>query len=250
MWGKKIARLMRKAAIFAGMLCLLGTVFVKARAGSALEAPDCQPFYAEYTDSADGKFSLKNPVLKSEQELAAQLHKITQLHECLSQGISNRSEDEQGIFTYSEFFLIFAGGYQSTELTSSLKLIDLATTDDPAIIKLRDVVGVPPPEGYVFVRFYSDRQQLPDLLKPIFADPNIAGVTILTRYIAIPGAVSSTATDQLLWSRSISKTVSHELVHAYVNATLQPERIDQLPLWYHEGLAIYFIARLPGCLPV
>lgn len=240
MWGKKIARLMRKAAIFAGMLCLLGTVVVKARAGSALEVPDCQPLYAEYADSADGKFSLKNPVLKSEQELAAQLQKVTQLHGCLAQGISNRSEDEQGIFTDSEFFLIFAGGYQSTELTSSLRLIDLATTDDPAIIKLRDEVGTPPPEGYVFVRFYSDRQQLPDLLKPIFADPNIAGVTILTRYIAIPGAVSSTATDQLLWSRSISKTVSHELVHAYVNATLQPERIDQLPLWYHEGLAIYF----------
>lgn len=59
------------------------------------------------------------------------------------------------------------------------------------------------------------------------------------RYIAVLAEEKSTWPRQALQSQTLPETISHELVHAYINATLGLRGLD-LPKWYHEGIAVYF----------
>jgi hypothetical protein len=80
---------------------------------------------------------------------------------------------------------------------------------------------------------------MPPLLRRAFEGPDVAGVTILSRYIAVIAEDKKTWPQRALQLQTLPETTSHELIHAYVNSTLVPLNFN-LPTWFSEGLAIYF----------
>jgi hypothetical protein len=90
------------------------------------------------------------------------------------------------------------------------------------------------------VRIFPSREIMPELVRRSFEDENVAGVTIFTRYIAVLAEEKDARAEKILQAQALPLTLSHELVHAYVNAVLGEDDFTNLPRWYSEGLAIYF----------
>lgn len=104
--------------------------------------------------------------------------------------------------------------------------VDLRTSEVSSVAKLRDAVKIPPPSDPVLVKTFK-RNELPAVLKPVFAKPGVCGVTIAGRYIAI------IHTDLY---KEYQDILRHELVHAYITlASPKP-----LPFWFQEASAVYF----------
>jgi hypothetical protein len=182
---------------------------------------------------------LANPILTSEAELAEQTAFYSTVYQCLDEGTAAQIDGGERLHKYLEYFLIFAAGLETQVEDTRLDLVRLSTSDDPGVTKIRDEAGVEAPEGYVFVRTYNSREAMPPLVRRAFQSPEVAGVTILSRYIAILAEEKKTWAQRALQQRTLPGTTSHELLHAYVNSILLPLEID-LPAWYSEGLAIYF----------
>jgi len=138
-----------------------------------------------------------------------------------------------------EYFLIFAAGLDTAEGSSTLTLVDLTSVDLEAIRNLKEKAGLPPPEGFVFLRYYDSRASMPDLVRRAFQNEDVKGVTIFSRYIAILEEDKAILQEQILQQQTLPDTLAHELVHAYVIATLGPQNSDSFPRWFHEGVAIY-----------
>lgn len=105
-------------------------------------------------------------------------------------------------------------------------VIDLAKCKIPSIVALREVVRIPPPGQPVLVKTFR-RDRLPEVLRPAFPKPEVSGVTIAGRYVAII---------QTEFSKEYDDILAHELVHAYITlASPKP-----LPVWFQEGSAVHF----------
>ena len=163
----------------------------------------------------------------------------TDMYQCLDEGTASQIEDRERIRTLLEYFLIFAGGLDTSSDVTTLDLELLGTSSDPGVAKIRDEAWIEAPEGYVFVRSYASREAMPPLLRRAFESSEVAGVTILSRYIAVLAEEKKTWPQRALQLQTLPETTSHELIHAYVNSTLVPLKFN-LPTWYSEGLAIYF----------
>jgi hypothetical protein len=162
------------------------------------------------------------------------------MYNCLDEGTNSLSAEDRAIIqTLLEYFLVFAGGLQTPSDETTLNLVSLATSTDQAVVRSRDVAGIEAPAGYIFVRFYSSREAMPELVRQAFEAPDVAGVTILSRYIAVLAERKETWAQRALQLQTLPETISHELIHAYVNSALGQLKFD-LPAWYSEGLAIYF----------
>jgi hypothetical protein len=199
---------------------------------------NCQAVLAQLTGESNWLDHLLDPVITSQEGLLERLALYVEAHECLSNTREPLSSEMEAARTYLEYFLIFTIGYDTPEDSSYLRLVELATSDDPAVIQLRQAAGLAPPPGYIFIRFYRSRQAMPSRLRGLFAE-DTAGLTLLTRYIAILEEDTFTWEQQRLQAQTLPRTVSHELVHAYVNASIGIEALEELPRWYAEGVAIY-----------
>lgn len=104
--------------------------------------------------------------------------------------------------------------------------VDLRTCDVSSVMALREKVGIPPPKTTVLVKVF-DRESLPIVLRPSFANEGAAGVTINGRFIAI---LKTELRDEY------KDILRHELVHAYITLA-SPE---PLPLWFQEGSAVHY----------
>lgn len=104
--------------------------------------------------------------------------------------------------------------------------VNLATSKVPSVVKLREVVKIPPPTSPVLVKTFK-KESLPDVLHPAFANPGIMGVTIRGRYVAILHTE---------FPKEYEDVLSHELVHAYITQ-VSPK---PLPFWFQEGSAVHF----------
>ncbi len=104
--------------------------------------------------------------------------------------------------------------------------IDLTTSKVSSVVKLREVVKIPPPADIVLAKTFK-RESLPAVLQSAFANPNISGVTIGGRYIAIIHTDLHKEYDDIL---------AHELVHAYITLASP----NPLPFWFQEGSAVHF----------
>jgi hypothetical protein len=104
--------------------------------------------------------------------------------------------------------------------------VDLRTCDVSSVVTLREKVGIPPPSTPVLVKVF-ERNALPAVLRPSFAQEGAAGVTINGKYIAI---IKTELRDEY------ADILRHELVHAYITlASPAP-----LPLWFQEGSAVHY----------
>ncbi len=200
---------------------------------------DCEAILDRLVQEEDWIDRILDPQITTEAALAERLEFYSTVHTCLSDTPNiEQGVDAQTVNHFVEYFLIFVGGYDTFDDFSTLQLVDLAQSDDPAVVALRDEAGLAPPDGYVYVRFYKSRGAMPALVRAVF-DPNTAGVTMFTRYIAIPHDETGSWETRLLQSLTLTTTTSHELVHAYVNAALGLAELKTMPDWYAEGIATY-----------
>jgi len=104
--------------------------------------------------------------------------------------------------------------------------VDLSKSQVSSVVKLREVVKIPPPAEPVLVKVFK-RDSLPDVLKPAFVRKGTMGVTIGGRFVAIIQCELRDAQADVL---------RHELVHAYITmASPSP-----LPFWFQEASAVHF----------
>lgn len=155
----------------------------------------------------------------------------------------------------SQKFILFAADPKFTKLDRDSQLrtgliplysynrFRLSEIDDKAVKRFRDEVGLPLPKGFFFIKaFYRDGEHLdaPSQIQYYLPRPEYKGATIGERYIIIS---VEDETDNLRRAGrldQIKKTISHELIHAYVNSSTTPEIRNKLPMWFHEGVAIHF----------
>jgi hypothetical protein len=232
----------------AGLVLVLAALgFQPARFVSPASLPvraeqlDCQEVLRQLTRDKNWLDQLVDPVLDTQAQVIERLRIYSDVHACIP---ADSSMDRlKTIRKLTEYFMIFAGGYQTTREGSEDYLVDLATSKDPAVISLRQKVGIPPPPGFVYVRFYYTRQAMPELLQLSFKNPDVKGVTIFTRYVAILADKSD------LQAKSLPKTISHELVHAYLKSVQGVTDLDAFPLWFDEGMAVHFSgSSIPSCV--
>lgn len=111
------------------------------------------------------------------------------------------------------------------------KAVDLRTTTISSVVTLREVVKIPPPDEPVLLKtFYEDK--LSPLMKSVFQDKKVRGVTINGRYVAVLHTE---------FDKEYQDILKHELVHAYITlASPKP-----LPFWFQEGSAVHFSTDKP-----
>lgn len=203
-------------------------------------AANCQLLIDELKTNPDWLTRLYDPIINSPEELDDQINAYSDIFHCLTRAEGPLTDEQQSILRLTGFFLIFADGLYASEGSSTLQLVDLSIVDDPGIERIRYQTGIPPPPGYVFVRTYASREAMPPPIRQIYEDLNVAGVTMFTRYIAVLDEQKTSWPERSLQAQSLPRTISHELVHTYVNSNLGIQAINALPTWYHEGIAIYF----------
>lgn len=226
------------------LLCPFSSTLPKpSRAGwitediSSQEA--CELILEPITNGDISYDQLSNPILSTQAEIDERVDMYTSMYQCLAEGAAAQIDDRERIRTLLEYFLIFAGGLDTPSAETTLELELLATSSDPGVAKIREEAGLEPPGGYIFVRSYASRDAMPPLLRRAFETQEVAGVTILSRYIAVLAEEKKTWAQRALQLQTLPDTTSHELIHAYVNSSLVPLE-NNLPAWYSEGLAIYF----------
>src|SRR5262249_23623931 len=76
---------------------------------------------------------------------------------------------------------------------------------------------------------YQSKAAIPTPIQALFRE-NVEGITRWCRFIAVTTENKS--------DEEIADTVSHELAHAYISASLGLSS-NKLPRWFHEGVAQY-----------
>jgi len=195
--------------------------------GALLEAPDGQERFA-------------NPAFRTPAEVDAAVAERRQMLACL-ESVRFRTvlpDWFPAIRGHLELFLSFAAPPVDAR-TDALELIDLATVDDPAARRLREDVGLAPPAGFVFVRYFERREEMPEPIRWAFESPQTQAVTLSSRYVAVLSRAGLAGGPAI--RRSLEATFSHEMVHAFLNARLDwREGSPRFPSWFHEGMAIHF----------
>lgn len=191
---------------------------------------------------------LDNPVVTSQSEINQKLMACNELLDRLTQQArqGTLSPAQQRLKALAGLYVAFVGSHARGPGVEPgrLELVDLAQTRDPAVTVLRDQVKVPCPPGLVFVRYYPNRHVMPLEILPAFHRENTRGATILCRYIAIIEQTSTDPAQQRFLKQGRDRILSHELVHAYINAALGRDR-SRLPVWFHEGCATH-LSGSPG----
>ncbi len=205
-----------------------------------LSTRDCEELAELFFGNPDWSDKLANPVLESETQVEEMVSEVVILVGCIENIDSVSITDKQTFSFLSGLFLEFVVEDPVFGSETRQMLVDLGKSDDPAVKKMRDEVGLPPPAGYIFIRFYPSVQDMPKAIQEIFASKSVSGATIFSRYIAILNEEKPVWQLQALENILLPKTVSHELVHAYVNASQKPGSRQDLPVWFQEGLATYF----------
>lgn len=134
---------------------------------------------------------------------------------------------------------IIAAYLDSTVSGPKLRSYDFATSSNPALWAMRTETQLPPPPGCALIRFYFAPGTIPPELVSAFNDPNTLGVTIYCRYILMLEFVMADGIPTQVPPETVNLSVSHELVHAYINSSLGMANIGILPKWFTEGTALY-----------
>ena len=194
---------------------------------------------------------LINPVLNSDAEIAVRVGMYRPLYDCIATGGLPAAQAYEDLYDLTGYFLWIAGSQvvpPDVPLEGRGYRTHFSDIQDPAVMALRDEIGIPPPPGMLYVWLYPSVEAMPPLLAHLFQTDQVRAVTLYTRYIiVIDDAAERGGSDDgfTAYLRGLrSRTVSHELVHAYINSTITAaygwERTASQPKWYSEGLAIHF----------
>ena len=188
MVGRSHSRLRYRALPCLALLAfqVLFPAFVGARQSlgpANLDSVSCLEV-AALLDSDTGFETLVNPVVDSFAQIEQKFAEFQGLRDCLGDtaAASNRVSISR---VYIDLFIEFLAPYIGRESRESLELVDLSTTTDPGIRRLREDVGLQAPNGLIFVRNFTGPQQMPALVRRAFANPQAQAVTIGTRYVAV-----------------------------------------------------------------
>lgn len=128
-------------------------------------------------------------------------------------------------------FLLEVVHFTSTQTSEAERLYieSFSLSKDKAVRKLREEIGLPPPEGGAVVRIYYFKRAMPEPVRELFRE-GVQGITRWCRFIAINA--------EGLGKQELEDVISHELAHAYISSSLGLSG-DNLPRWFHEGVALY-----------
>jgi soluble cytochrome b562 len=99
-------------------------------------------------------------------------------------------------------------------------------------VEWRDRTGLPEPLGYIFLKIFAS----PDKMNSRYGlEATTMGVAFPCRYIA--AALRFDQTNRLV-RQELENTLAHEIVHLFCYTVLGFSRIERLPLWFHEGVAM------------
>lgn len=226
------------------ILLLTAVLFTREIGGQSLEPGDDVPASClsvpSLVASAVGFEHVVNPVLVSRNEIEDTVEEFKRLQNCLDQvaGFSDRTLTAR---SYVELFVSFLEPFVGSESNELLELVDLATTLDPGIRRLREEVGLQAPDGIIFVRYFRQVEQMPAVVRRAFDNPQAQAVTIGTRYIAALTPVPRSIVQREMLDDALETTISHELIHAFLNAHLGSDIFEKsFPSWFQEGMAIHF----------
>lgn len=200
----------------------------------------CQEAIQELTREGDWLENLIDPILLSQEQISEKIRFYTRVNACLIEDPGLLPGQAETVRQHIHTFLVFVENSDSQPGNFTYMLIDMQNSQDPAIRQLRQEAAIPPPPGYVFMHTYPSLDVMPPIIKRGFINKNVAGITMYSRYIAILADENQSWPELLLDSQTIPRTISHELVHAYVNALLGYDNYRQQPKWWQEGIAIYF----------
>ena len=129
-------------------------------------------------------------------------------------------------------YLILAQAFSSTRTApdEQYSVVSFAKSSDPALVKLRMEIGLPPPPGGAIVRIYQSKDDMSQPIARLFDDPIVNGITWSDRFIAV---INDDHSDE-----QVRNAVSHELVHAYMSSRMGAG-FEELPKWFIEGTALY-----------
>ena len=201
---------------------------------------------AELLAAEAGLQNLVNPVLRNQSQIDDRVDQYREMLSCLdSVAVSTRSLDwARNLRYHLRLFLSFAAPSEVNTRGSSLELVDLQVSDDPAVRRLIEELGLAPPEGSILVRYFQSREQMPENIQRAFESPQTQAVTMSSRYVAVLTSPSSTFRQGGIGNSALAATFSHELVHAFLNARLDTELSPEgYPRWFHEGMAIHYSDR-------
>ena len=201
---------------------------------------------AELLDAERGFQNLVNPVLRNRAQIEASVDEYREMLSCLdSVAVSSTSLAwARRVRYHLRLFLSFAAPSEVNARGSLLQLIDFQASQDPAVRRLVEGVGLAPPEGLVLVRYFQRREQMPENIQRAFESPQTQAVTMASRYVAVLTSPSRTLGQTGIVDPALAATLSHELVHAFLNARLDPELSPEgFPRWFHEGMAIHYSDR-------
>lgn len=135
-------------------------------------------------------------------------------------------------------FLILAAAFSTsrTRPGEEHSVVSFAKSRDPALVKLRTEIGLPPPSGGAIVRVYHSKDDMAAPIRRLFDDPVVNGVTWSYRFIAV---IRDEHSDE-----QIRNAISHELVHAYMSSRMGMG-FEKLPKWFIEGTALYIAGGKP-----
>lgn len=232
--------LVRKLTVFLAALALAFTVekgvaysqVITASASPSSQSTDrCLEIIEAFVAVEDPLEDLQNPVLRTKGEVKDWINFYSEVLACLDEW---GTQGEYSTLTFAvEQFLVLIGGNDH-----EVDLVDLETSDDRAVVKLREEVGLPPPEGYVYVNHFPSLLDTPPIVLESFLDFHTLGVTLPCRFIVVLDEHGFTDKEKKLSKKTLPETISHELVHAYFQA-MRCEG-DELPKWFREGAAVYF----------
>lgn len=119
------------------------------------------------------------------------------------------------------------------------RLVNLAKSSNPALVKMREIVNLPPPPGFAFVRYLDEPEEVSYSPTGERDEGNgRPGYLYLTRYITIDRSQClDQKTDQ--GKEQVLHILSHELVHSYITSSMGIQYQNALPKWFQEGLAVF-----------
>jgi hypothetical protein len=198
---------------------------------------DCSEIIGTWVAEGDQLVeNLTNPVLISEAEVHERVRFYRNISDCFS-GTAELGEVEKKLLSLIDRFIALVD-----DSNHRIDYVDLAESEDRAVMRLRDEVGLAPPSGFVYVNHFADITETPralaDSMYKSFVVDEAEGIMIPSRFVVVLDEQGSSEEERNLHRTMLGVIISHELVHAYLHSTIEQD--GSLPEWFDEGSAYYF----------